>query len=42
MAVQSGDPNMIDRRMKIALLVVSTLTIVAIVVAALQENYFAD
>jgi mono/diheme cytochrome c family protein len=28
--------------MKIALLVVSTLTIIAIVVAALQENYFAD
>ena len=42
MAVEQLDANTSDRRTKIALLIVSCLTIVAIVVAALQENYFAD
>lgn len=42
MNVQRIDTKSIDRRLKIALLVVSSLTIGAIVVAALQENYFSD
>ena len=34
--------RVLDWRYKVALLVISSATIVAIVVAALQENYFAD
>ncbi len=40
--MKPGDANVLDRKMKIALVVVSSLTIVAVIAAALQENYFAE